>query len=164
MKSRQQGNKDGSIDPVTGAIRIDDPETVLRPRMSLGDFLATPLGRVAFPVMGNEYIGYYGTPWVRIGGREFGLGLIFAAKTEALDLVELQLRDCALDEKAGTAAHKRWLKEQLPGARALPSGELQFPWGTIEARWIPQNAECAVTACYRIPNEPYTAKDAVQIP
>jgi hypothetical protein len=139
------------IDPVTGAIWLDDFATFLRPATTVDAFLASPLGRAAKPVMGNDHILYFALPACRIGGRPFGVSLIFDAQRQTLDTLLLELCDRAREPAPQNAAHKRWLRKQLPGIRVRASGERRFPWGTIEARWVPQNDESMIVVSYGDP-------------
>lgn len=137
----------GAIDPATGTVRLDGGEAIAA-AMPLEAFFASPLGPQAKPVMGNDYILYYALPDTRLGGRPFAISLIFDAKSERLKLLTLSLVDDRLDESARNQEHKRWLRKQLPGIRAQADGERHFPWGMIDARWVPQNDESLIHVSY----------------
>ena len=144
-KARQAAS--GAIDPATGAIRLDGGETIAA-AMPLKAFLASPLGPRARPVMANDYIVYHALEKARIGGQDFAVGLIFDAKSEQLKLLTLWLIDDGLDEMARDNVHKRWLTQELPGIPARADGARRFPWGTIDAHFVPQNAESLIHVEY----------------
>jgi len=149
----------GAIDPRTGAIRFDEWDTVLHPTTTLKAFLATSLGRACTPVLANDYIDYVGLGWCRLGGREFDVMVAFKPKGGTIDWMSLSLNEDYDGETvyeaqmALNAAHWRWLKRQLPDARALPNGEWQFAWGTVAARYIAKNDECAIIIDYDKPKK-----------
>jgi hypothetical protein len=100
-------------------------------------------------VLGNDYIYYYGLSECRIGGLPFGVSVIFDTRSEKVATLILALIDTSIEEEeARDRAHKSWLCEQLPGIRARADGGRRFPWGMIEAMYVPQNAESWIIVSY----------------
>jgi hypothetical protein len=157
--ARRQPRSKPAIDPATGTVRLDDRKFVLRPALTVQGLRKSPLARTAKVVRANEYIVYVALPPCRIGGRRFGVTLTFDPKTQIIDWIGLRLLDADfekhrvgnIEDAARHAAHEDWLKAQLRGVPLQPSGERRFPWGYVEAQYVPQNEESWIVIGYEAP-------------